>query len=91
MLPNLIARQVLKHLSDGDKGSTALGGIAGCVLAVNVDFGALAGSDPHKQGVEVAKLVFVGVCFVWGYFIGKKPIAEVRAALEKDAKANPFE
>ena len=67
---------VLKRLSDGDKGSTSLGLVAGGLIAANVDFGKVFDFFNHPDNsadmIEFAKAVAVVISVVWGYFIGRK-------------------
>lgn len=67
---------VLKRLSDGDKGSTSLGLVAGGLLAANIDFGRVFDFVNHPDNsqdmLEVGKLIAAAISIIWGYFIGKK-------------------
>lgn len=67
---------VLKRLTDGDKGSSLLGLVAGGLLAANIDFGKVFDffHNPTQDNcIEAAKALAVVIAVVWGYFIGKKP------------------
>ncbi len=69
----LFIDKVLKQLLDGDKGSTVLTLILTPVVAAGINWPlALQGLTSQESALELAKVVGLVACAVWGWFIGRK-------------------
>ena len=67
----LIIKVVLKHLTDGDTGSTYLGLLAAGLLAANINFGDFFSKDMGKKSQAIGTAIATIIVISWGYFTGK--------------------
>lgn len=82
-----ILKQVLKHLTDGNTGSTWLGVVSAALIAGDIKFDVLlAGPHNPEWPTEVGKAIGVVISAIWGWKTGrpngpKNPEPPVHAAL----------
>ncbi len=82
MLNSLIIKAVLRHLTDGNMGSTYLGLLAAGLLSANVDWGSLASRDQVKAAQSWGLVIGVAIVITWGYFTGKRTKEQVQLEVQ---------
>ncbi|HYT08978.1 MAG TPA: hypothetical protein VEL77_15140 [Rugosimonospora sp.] len=76
-----LVQTVLRKIVDGNTGSTLLGGVAVAILASGASFPDLFSTDQSKLAHAWGLAIGGAILGVWGWKIGRKPVAPAPPAV----------